>query len=426
MKMIQSFIKKQFLLFIRNPHELLVLLGMPFILVTILGFALGNVMDGDDGAPKIHAKIALVNEGNEQADIQRFVHEVESMKLSANQKQMMVHTAKAMLPVTTLKNEVLGSKELKKYIKVVTVQPSKLKKVRQDDSYAAIIKVPNGFTYSVLRNALLGEQQPAKLSFYVNEGKEMTSEFVEDIVLEFQQRYSMFSALGKSGFINHSFTIPDIHVQGKVETVTKKKPIHAITYYMVGMSVMFVLYIAANVGSYAFNEKQLHVFDRILLADVSKWSYMTGIFISTVLLAFVQLNILYGVTSSVYHIKWPALFSFLIVTLALSLAVGGLGVLLTALNFRINSEQVSRFFQSVLVTLFSLLGGSFFPSGQLSDFMNTLGNFTPNGSSMSAYLKLLQGYGLTEVTHSILYLCLFSAAMVVASVWAFPKRGNLS
>jgi ABC-2 type transport system permease protein len=422
--MIGSFIKKQFLLFMRNPHELLILLGMPFVLITILGFALGNVMDGD--TPKIHAKIAFVDHGDEQADVQKFVHELESMKLPDNQKKMMVNAAKNTLLVTMFQKDVLGSKDLKPYIKVVTVQPSDLQNIRKDDSYTAIIEVPKQFTYLLLKHVLLGEKQAPRISFYVNQGKEITSQFIEDVVVGFQQRYSTFSVLGKSGLINGSFEMPRIDVQGKVETVTKKEPIHAVTYYMVGMSVMFALYIASHVGSYAFNEKQLHVFDRILLADVSKWSYMMGIFLSAVLLTFLQLNILYGITSFMYHIRWFDLVSFVFVTLAFSLAVGGLAVLLTALNFRVNSEQVSRFFQTTVVTLFSLLGGSFFPSSQLSDLINTLGNLTPNGSAMSAYLKLLQGYELTEVTHSIVYLCMFSLVMAVAAVWVFPKRGNLA
>lgn len=422
--MIGQFIKKQLLLFIRNRHELLVLLGMPFLLITILGLALGNIMKND--SPTIRAKVALIERGNEQADLQKFVHDLENLGIPPEQKQMMTNAAKQMLPVTALKNDVLGSKELKPYITLVTAKPSELKKIRKDKSYTAIIEIPQQFTYSVLQNVFLGKKQQPTLSFYTNQQKEIASKLVEDIIAAFQERYSTFSALGKSGLLNGSFGIPAVHVQGKVETVTKREPINAITYYMVGMSVMFVLYIASNIGSYAFCEKQLHVFNRILLANVSKWSYMIGIFISSVLLAFFQLVFLYGITSLIYHIRWPHVTAFFAVTLALCFAVGGLSVLLTSLNYRLNSEHMSNFFASIVVTVFSLLGGSFFPSNQLSGWIHTLGNLTPNGSSMTAYLKILQGYDLAEVTHSILYLCLFSMVMVIAAVFIFPKKGELS
>jgi ABC-2 type transport system permease protein len=301
-----------------------------------------------------------------------------------------------------------------------------LDKIRKDKSYTAIIEIPQQFTYSVLQSIFLGKKQQPTLSFYTNEQKEISAKIVEDIVTTFQERYSTFFALGKSGLLNSSFSMPAVHVQGKVETVTKREPINAITYYMVGMSVMFVLYIASNIGSYAFREKQLHVFNRILLANVSKWSYMIGIFLSSVLLAFLQLSLLYGITSIIYHIRWTHVTAFFAVTLALCFAVGGLSVLLTSLNYRLNSEHMSNFFASIVVTIFSLLGGSFFPSNQLSSWIHTLGNLTPNGSGMTAYLKILQGYGLAEVTGSILYLCLFSMTMVIAAVFTFPKKGALS
>lgn len=99
--MIGQLIKKQFLLFMRNRHELLVLLGMPLLLITILGLALGNIMKSD--APGIHAKIALVERGNEQADLQKFVHDLENQDIPPEQKQMMADAAKQMLPVTALK-----------------------------------------------------------------------------------------------------------------------------------------------------------------------------------------------------------------------------------------------------------------------------------------------------------------------------------
>ncbi|MFD2358591.1 ABC transporter permease [Saccharococcus thermophilus] len=311
-------------------------------------------------SPAIRAKVALIERGNEQADLQKFVHDLENLGIPPEQKQMMTNAAKQMLPVTALKNDVLGSKELKPYITLVTAKPSELEKIRKDKSYTAIIEIPRQFTYSVLQSVFLGKKQQPTLSFYTNEQKEISSKIVEDIVKTFQERYSTFSALGKSGLLNSSFSMPAVHVQGKVETVTKREPINAVTYYMVGMSVMFVLYIASNIGSYAFQEKQLHVFNRILLANVSKWSYMIGIFISSVLLAFLQLSLLYGVTSIIYHIRWPHITAFFAVTLALCFAVGGLSVLLTSLNYRLNSEHMSNFFASIVVTVFFASRRKFF------------------------------------------------------------------
>lgn len=421
--MIGAFVKKQLLLLVRNRHVVLILLGMPLVLITILGFALGNIMDGDHAA--VHAKVAFVNEGNEQQERQTFIHEIDTMNISQEKKQLLIEAARSIAPITVLKQDVLGAKSLKKYIHLVNVPPSQLEKVRQKDSYAVIIHVPDGFTHQMLEHLLLQKEAPPRIIFYTNEEKAWTAEMVRQIVDDFQRQYSIATALHKAGITHASANIA-AHVNGKMETMTKKEPIRAVTYYTVGMSVMFALYIASNIGSYAFEEKRSHVFDRMLLANVSRWAYMAGIFLSATLLACLQLFILYGLTSVIYDITWTDIPAFFVVTLSLSLAVGGLAVLLTALNFRTNSEQASRFFQTVLVTIFSLVGGSYFPAGQLSDFISTIGTLTPNGASMNAYLKLLQGYHFSDVAHSVIYLCLFSIATLLLSIWAFPKRGNES
>ena len=60
--MMIPFIKKQLLLMIRNPQILLILLGMPLLLITILGFALGDLMNGEE--EPIEAKVGFVVEGD--------------------------------------------------------------------------------------------------------------------------------------------------------------------------------------------------------------------------------------------------------------------------------------------------------------------------------------------------------------------------
>lgn len=76
--MIGQFIKKQFLIMIRNKQELLLLLVMPFTLISILGFALTSVMDSKK--MDIQAKVAIVEHGNEQKDFEKFANDVKTCK----------------------------------------------------------------------------------------------------------------------------------------------------------------------------------------------------------------------------------------------------------------------------------------------------------------------------------------------------------
>ena len=183
-------------------------------------------------------------------------------------------------------------------------------------------------------------------------------------------------------------------------TINKKEPVSTKSYYGVGMAVMNVLFVASAISGVAFLEKKSHVFDRVILANVSRWVYFFGVFISGAILALLQLLIIFGFSWLVFGVSWPKVTSFMIVTIAMAISVGGISVLLTAINYRLNSEMISNFFSSVLVTLMAFLGGSFFPIGDTSKLIQMLGNVTPNGAGMSAYLAILRGDGLAEISRT--------------------------
>src|SRR5690606_4840928 len=126
-----------------------------------------------------------------------------------------------------------------------------------------------------------------------------------------------------------------------------------------------------------------------ILANMSRWSYFIGIFFSAVIFSFIQLLVIYGFSWIVFGVKWSVL-PFIVVTLCLAFAVGGVAVLLVAISYRSDSEVAVNIFASIIVAILSLLGGSFFPIGDHSDLIQTIGNFTPNGAAMTSYLTILR------------------------------------
>jgi ABC-2 type transport system permease protein len=419
--MIVQFIKKQILLIIRNPQILLILIGMPLILITILGFALGSVMNGDEVSVK--AKVAIVEHGDSNQEFNHFLQEMESSKLSPEDKSAITQSAKQLLPVELLKSEVLKNPELKKYISVHEVESDALEETKGNDSYSVIIEIPEGFSQQILSSMFLKEEKIPQLKFYRNEGKELTSNLVEDLLTSFQEQYSLAATIGESSDSILSVDTLGNRVKGTVANVEDREPLTSTAYYAVGMSVMFVLYIASNMGSFAYQEKEDHVFDRMILANVSIWKYFTSILLTTIILAALQLGILFGICAIFYGVTWPDLSSFLLVTIALSLAVGSIGALLTSLNYRAHSETFSNFFSTIVVTIFAFVGGSF---GELfsSDYIQKIGNITPNGAGMAAYFKLFQGYPLSSVYSELLMLLTFSIIILLLAVLLFPKEGG--
>src|SRR5699024_3319855 len=65
-------------------------------------------------------------------------------------------------------------------------------------------------------------------------------------------------------------------------------------YYAIGMVVMNVLFMASSISSFAFVEKERHIFNRIILADIPGSIYFIGVFFAATVFAFIQMLLIFG------------------------------------------------------------------------------------------------------------------------------------
>lgn len=414
--MIGQIIKKQALVLIRNPVQLLLLVGLPIILILILGVALSSFMNGE--SPTIQVKLGIVEQEQEDAQLERFSEDKKGEIPPAVLNQL-----DDMLPIQRLKEDVFGSDEAAKYITLEEISPLDKEKVLDDNTYTALIEVPDNFTYEILEYSLLGEEKQPSLQLFTNTEHQLGVSIVDGILTQYQEQLTLQTFLQEEEINPENLEENLQNVTADVMTLDQQSPVSSKDYYTVGMAVMNVLFIASAIGSIAFLEKNIFVFDRIILANVSRWVYFIGILLSGMIFAFLHLLIIFGFSWIVFGVTWPDLLGFIFVTTAYAVAVGGIAVLLTALSYRLHSEVITNFFSNILVSLMALLGGSFFPLGDSSAFIATLGNLTPNGAGMSAYITLLRGNELSDVTDHLAFLLLFGFVSIVIAAWSFPKRG---
>jgi ABC-2 type transport system permease protein len=419
--MIWQIVKKQGLLLWRNPQQLLLLIGLPILLIAILGTALSSMMDGQD--PEIEVKVAFIEHEDEKEQVERFLKELEKTGMPDEELQVIQNTASQAAPIKLLKENVFGSEELKEMIEVTDAEVSEKETILNDDSYTAVVEVPKDFTYETLQALILNEGTQPELKVYQNEGAKIGASVVDSILRQFQEQLTLQTFLGQKGIDQSTIQMDKEAILGKISTIDKKEPVSTKSYYAIGMAAMNVLFIASAISGITFLEKKIHVFDRVILANVSRWVYFIGVFFSGAFFALLQLLIVFGFSWALFGVDWPNLGLFLIVTIATSISVGGISVLLTAINFRLNSEVISNFFSSILVTLMSFLGGSFFPIGDSSRLIHQLGNLTPNGAGMSAYMAILRGEGFSEISQHVVFLIVFAALSIVIAALSFPKRG---
>jgi len=400
--------------FVRDRLQLLLLIGLPILLIIILSISLSGFISGD--TIEIEANVALIEHSNEDKQIEQFIDELKQSDLPQEVIESMVATVKNFAPIHMMKDDVFA--ELNNMFQITEIDPSEKEAALKED-YAVIIEVPENFTYDLLRNVMLDEGDIGTITLY--EKHEIGSAAVKSVVQSFEEQLSMNALLAKNDIDSN---IINVNTEfGEQTGIGQKQAINSQQYYTVGMAVMNVLYIATAISSFAFAEKQSQVFNRVILSNVSRWTYFIGIFISSTLFSFIQLLIIYSFSWLVFGVTW-SIFQFIIVTLCFAMAVGGLASLLTAISYKINTEQVTNFFGTILIAFFALVGGSFFPIGDLSNVIQMIGDFTPNGAAMSAYLGLLRGDQLLDVARHLTYLIAFTLIVLVIAVFSFPKRGQ--
>ena len=115
--------------------------------------------------------------------------------------------------------------------------------------------------------------------------------------------------------------------------------IKGMQYYSVGQAMMFVLYIAGYGAKYAFDEKRFYTYERLRISNVRKSDILLSRGMVTLLMAFMQIYILIAYSSLLFRITWGESGAVLILTAAMALAVGGISIFLTAMNYTANNMK---------------------------------------------------------------------------------------
>lgn len=419
--MIWEIVKKQGLTFMRNPQQLFLLIALPLILIIILSVSLSGFISGE--TIEIEVNVALIEHSDEKDQLEKFLTKIENSNLSEEEKTIFKETANQYQIVQKLKEDIF--QEMDHVITIEEISPENKEEALNNDEYTTIIEIPANFTYETLRYLLLNEGEAETITLYENEGKEIGASAVKSIIHLFQEQLKMMEIAATHQMDPTMFQIDTEQIIGEVTSIQQSKPITSKEYYTIAMAVMNVLYIATTIASFSFLEKQSQVFNRVILSDVSRWIYFLGVFSSGAIFAFFQLLIIFGVSWLIFGVTWP-LAEFLVITLTLAIAVGGLAVLLTAISYRLNSEAFINFFTTIFIAFLALLGGSFFPIGDLSSIFQWIGDLTPNGAGMSLYLNLLRGNDLLDTTNHLFFLIALTVAFIVIAVISFPKRGQIS
>lgn len=416
-----NFLRKDLLLLVRDYKELALLLLMPVILIVILGTALGNVLES--GPTKLDVRAALVIEDDAAAGRRAFTAELAEADLPLPQRLGLAAAATSIEPVSMLTG-VLGSPELAGLLTTTELDATTAQAQLEAGELQAVITVPADYTARVLHGMLLGGGG-GELELTVADSSPLLASVVQDVVDGFAREVSFQSALS---LVLQGPPPAAPVIDGGLEAVDSAEGmLTAAAYYTLAMAVMFALFVAGSISERAFLERSSLAFDRILISGASRFSFLTSKVFTGVIVVLLQMTFLF-LTSTLllgtFRGHPPTFWSAAaLISLLLGACVGSLGVLLTAVNFRVGSAAWSSVFSSVIVILLASAGGSFFPVDGVP-FLAALGRWTPNGAALKAYLGAFQGLPLSDYSSHLLRLGLLAVLLLLTAYALFPRRGG--
>ena len=436
--MLISMIWKDLLVILKDKKSLIITLCMPAILTTILGFAFQGMMSG--GLSMDRANIAVVSLGSRERDIERIREFLDSPgmegRISGEQKRDLLELLDDMDFESILYEDVLGSEEVAEFIQYERMGLEKAKTLLERGELDAVVVLPEGFTYNTFMNLAMPFRNPVTIEVIKHPDRSIKGEMVSGIVKGFTDALSA-GIIAKNvlletfiennvgdkatreiqGLVSGMYDVGVRDVRVDRVTVEGKRALSSFQYYAVGMAVMFILYVAADGGQYAMDEVNNGTYRRLIAAGTGRWRFFASRFAATTLFAIMQFTVLKYYSAFAFKTDWGSPLGVALLSVFLAVAVGGLSVLLSALNLRLKNSRATIVFQAVVIQVFALLGGSFFPVSGIP-VMRKLGSLTINGAAMSGFLKLMMGYGPAEVAGTLAVLSGITLVLLAAGVFA--------
>jgi ABC-2 type transport system permease protein len=392
-------------------------------LIAILGFALGDLLS--TGFSIEPFPVAVVEEQTEAEAVETFENHLMAIGMEEAERTQLLAVTDDLNPRDELFN-VLESGEVSEWVTISEMSSrTSAEEALEEGEVEGVIVIPEGFSVNLWKTVLLNERAVSELDLALVDFQSVPADILRSITRTFVDRFNLELSIALA-LEGEEETAAADNDYGEIVSLNAAEPITSFQYYTVGMGMMFALYTAPALASRAYKEKEQHVFGRLIVSGTRPINYLLSKLVSGMGITFVQVAILFGLSTLIFGTFSGRNLSFWLdtglATLVLSFVVGAITSLLTSITLYSNSDASASTFDGLIVTLFAFIGGSFTPVEQFSESLKTLGNWTPNGAMMTSYLQLLQGFSLAEVSSLMVRVVIMAVVLAGMSIVIFPKR----
>ncbi|MFP7288630.1 ABC transporter permease [Shouchella clausii] len=418
----RSYIKKDLLTFWRDRKELITVLVLPILLVVVLNFAFSGLLGKDEDA--IDLRLAIVNQDDEtEASAQLKEKLLHDASFSEQEAQDLVQRTNEVRPVQILV-DYFESDELKEWVTVYEIEESEAVKKVGEGEIDGFLLIPDGFTADSLYAAVTGESPTTKLTFKRDKETGDTSALY-NIIHGFMDHLNYHFALETlSGATEVEVKLPE----GGLEQEEAAENFSLTQYFTITMAILFALFTAMTVATKTGHEMRQQVFNRILIAHQNRLLFLVGKTVSTFCLAWLQIMLVFTLAHFILGVFPERTANFWLgllgIVTSVSFAIAGLAAIFTTILLKMKKvEAVNGLFMLVII-LFGVVGGNFVPIYILPDWLQQIGEWTPNGLALVMFTEWIRFEQVSSLVGPSVLLIIFFVLCSIAGLAFYPKRGE--
>jgi len=443
-------IRKDVTVVLRDWKALVFIVLMPIVLMTILGLALGGVFStGGFSLDMIHIAVVDSSVAPDETEIrdaivQQVMDEAGSENVSPADIQMRAQGFESVDAQQMTIYTVLDSPEVAEFISYEVMDADAAAEKLEAGDISAIVTIPESFAMDMVMGMVTGRSH-ATVEVTGSTDATISHGIVTSVVNAYTNTVSQISAdigilmqtVGESGAMSQDamskIDIEGMIMQGVSETadgvadiqskgVTARKTLDSFAYYAIAITCMFVLYSAGQGSTFMYTENQEKTLVRLRAAGISKTKLLMGKAIAVFALTVFQLIVLFAFSTLAFGLVWGSVWQLILISLCVALSVTGLGVLLMVLVFRADNPRLGNAFQSIIVQVLALFGGSYLPLSQLPEFFSSISLATPNGLAIHAYTGSMSGAPFVEILPYIAGSVGVGIVLFILGISLFPRE----
>ena len=415
-----AFTIKEFNVLWRDREALALLFAMPVFFILIMTFALEGLFE--TGSKTHPIEILLINGDRGQLaekavrDLRKtesflIIDSIDGMSIGLEKAKDLIGRGKYPLALyfkTHFSEQILrGTNRNKNDDPVVSL-------IFDPTINILILSSVKGTIQGIIERQSLLISLPQLIKQGIEHIEDQSKSEIATIFNDLESRFeSMFTNIISVSLDRENFTLQTIPV---TTFESDRRPTSA-EQNVPGYTIFGVFFIVLTLASSFINEKNSGTFQRILTSPLPKSALVLGKLIPYYLINLIQITLMFAVGILFFDLRLISIPAMTIVSLALSAAAIGLGLMVAAIcrtEAQVNSLSV------LLAILLSALGGMMVPTFVMPSFMKSLSLFTPHAWALAGYHDIIiRGLGVINVLDETSVLIAFSALFFLIALWRF-------